>query len=384
MNNRIIHKLHIRYMEAIIILKYSICAVVAFFFPKNAWVITERGKDARDNGYCFYKYMKKTHPERKLYFIIDRNSADYAKVKEDAVQFGSMKSYILLAAAEKLISTHYAAGLPVFSSKMFRILGLHRKLYFLQHGIIKDNLHYLHGDVAPMKLFVCGAAPEYEYIKRVFRQPYEVVKYTGLARFDQLHEITTKKQIVVMPTWRGYITNEQEFLESAYYASWQSLLLNQQLISELESYDLDLIFYVHFEMQKYIDHFIPGSERIKIASFREYDVQALLKESKLMITDYSSVALDFAYMYKPVIYYQFDEDAFFDKHYSRGYFDYREMGFGEVCVSENKVMGVLEQIFRSDMQIAAKYRNRIKDFFPLYDKENCKRIYEAIAADSRS
>ncbi|MEX6101942.1 CDP-glycerol glycerophosphotransferase family protein [Mammaliicoccus sciuri] len=34
----------------------------------------------------------------------------------------------------------------------------------------------------------------------------------------------------------------------------------------------------------------------------------LFKESKLMITDYSSVAFDFSFLEKPVIYYQFDRD----------------------------------------------------------------------------
>ena len=29
-----------------------------------------------------------------------------------------------------------------------------------------------------------------------------------------------------------------------------------------------------------------------------------------MITDYSSVAIDFAYMKKPTLYYQFDEEKF--------------------------------------------------------------------------
>ena len=55
-----------------------------------------------------------------------------------------------------------------------------------------------------------------------------------------------------------------------------------------------------------------------------------------MITDYSSVAFEMAYLKKAVLYYQFDEEEFFSgKHWQKGYFDYRKDGFGAVCVSEN-------------------------------------------------
>lgn len=42
----------------------------------------------------------------------------------------------------------------------------------------------------------------------------------------------------------------------------------------------------------------------------KYDVQQLLKESLLLITDYSSVFFDMMYMNKPVIFYQFDENQY--------------------------------------------------------------------------
>ena len=59
-------------------------------------------------------------------------------------------------------------------------------------------------------------------------------------------------------------------------------------------------------MQRFLDEFTTCSERIIIADWKKYDVQGLLKESALLITDLSSVFMDFAYMRKPMIYYQFD------------------------------------------------------------------------------
>ena len=65
---------------------------------KSHWVLHERGTDARDNAFFFYRYLKKNHPEQKVYYIIDKNSPDRNKVKEDAVHFGSLKSFWVIAA----------------------------------------------------------------------------------------------------------------------------------------------------------------------------------------------------------------------------------------------------------------------------------------------
>ena len=49
----------------------------------------------------------------------------------------------------------------------------------------------------------------------------------------------------------------------------------------------------------------------------------------MLITDYSSVYFDIAYMRKPIIFYQFDEEEFRRKHYQRGYL--REENLGYKC-----------------------------------------------------
>ena len=77
-----------------------------------------------------------------------------------------------------------------------------------------------------MDLFVCGAKPEYEYIRDTFGYPEHVPQYVGLARFDNLVRAEHKeKMILVMPTWRGshYPTGEA-FRKTAYYEHFQSLL----------------------------------------------------------------------------------------------------------------------------------------------------------------
>lgn len=347
-----------------------------FFGTKDYWIICERGYDARDNAFYFYKYMKREHPEQKVYYVIDSDSADFPKVKEDAIEYKSIKTIFRVLRAKKIISTHYGTVIYNLSGKYFYLAGLEDKYYFLQHGIIKDNLPGLHCKNAPMKLFVCGAYPEYQYIKETFGHPVDVVRYTGLARFDNLHEFRRKKQILVMPTWRTWC--DVEFETSQYYKCWNEFLNNQFLIDLLENNDLQLIFYPHYQVQEHLSLFSTSSDRVVLASFDNYDVQTLLKESALLITDYSSVYFDFAYMKKPVIYYQFDKERFFSEHYDRGYFDYETMGFGKVCESLNDVLTEMCNIIDEEFEMNSYYLKRIEIFFPLHDDKNCERIYNVI------
>ncbi len=371
-------KIKVYFYQAKFLILLFLFNTLSVFCKKNYWLIFERGVDARDNGYFFYKYMKENHPEQKVYYLIDKNSADYHKVADDAVQYGSLRSYWMMAFSEKLISTHYGTVAPYMTLRTMRFSRIYKKYYFLQHGIIKDKLPPLFGDSAPVNLFVCGAEPEYRYVKEVFGHPEGVVQYTGLARYDSLHDFKVKNQILFMPTWRMYLSSESDIVNSAYLKEWKQLLENERLNQFLKDNETELIFYPHFELQKYIHLFELQSEYVKIADFKNYDVQTLLKESKLLVTDYSSVFFDFAYMKKPVLYFQFDREEFFGKHYEKGYFDYDTMGFGEVCFDVESVVDNILKCTENDFLLEEKYVHRAQEFYPLNDTKNCERTYNAI------
>ena len=135
-------------------------------------------------------------------------------------------------------------------------------------------------------------------------------------------------------------------------------------------------FYPHQHVQKYIHLFRTKSKNIKIVDNRHKDIQDLLKESKVLITDYSSVFMDFAYMNKPVIFYQFDIDEYRQKQLQEGYFNYERDGFGPVIYTEKELNKSLFRILEKGLE--KKYISRNKSFFELKDQKNCERIYNAI------
>lgn len=352
---------------------------ITFFTKGNYWVLFERGKDARDNAYFFYRFLKDKHPEQKVYYIIDRNSADFNKVKEDCVPFGSVKNYWVLARAEKIISSHYYFGAPYMNKKVFDFCRLYERFCWLRHGIVTNYLgdSYLYEKAKP-RMLVCGAKPEWEYIKDVYGFPDTVAKYTGLARYDNLHDITETNTILLMPTWRKYIKSRDDFEASSYFKNWQSVLDDERLIALLEENDLRLVFYPHYEIQKYIDAFKTKSDRVILAHFADFDVQTLLKEAKILVTDYSSVFLDVAYMGKPIVHFQFDKEEFYAKHYQRGYFSFEEMGFGRVCEEAEAVVEGIADYIDCNFKPEDIFRKRADEFFVLRDRHNCRRIFDEI------
>ena len=153
---------------------------------------------------------------------------------------------------------------------------------------------------------------------------------------------------------------------------------NQKLKNYIEEHDIIVYFYPHINMQKYAGKFEIVSDNIKIVNNNDIDIQDLLKTSALMITDFSSVYMDFAYMRKPIIFYQFDKDEYREKQYQSGYFDYENDGFGDVYYQESKVVNKLIEYVNINYKIESKYLNKMNEFFEINDSKNSERIYNAI------
>lgn len=369
--------------------KILICSLIACIFikDKDIVLIGERKNEAKDNGYWLFKYIRENYPKEKLYYIIDKQSDDIEKIKPlgNIIYMDTFKHYLYYIASKKLICAHQGSCTP--QSPWFwklRDIGiLKKKRVYIKHGIIKEKINTHMYSNTNFEKIICGAKPEYDFVKKELGYPNNSVKYLGLCRFDQLHNFKVKKQILVMPTWRQWIPNstwggkEEDFLKSDYYNKYNELLNSKFLNEYLTDNDMKLIFYPHYETQPFLKFFKINNSRIILATNKNYDVQQLLKESSILITDYSSIAFDFAYMKKPIIYYQFDKDLYYEKHYSKGYFEYERDGFGPVIQNINQLKQAFEEI-DNNKNI---YLERVDNFFTIHDDKNCERHYREIFKD---
>lgn len=361
---------------------------------KDIWLISERKDEAEDNGYHLYKYIRENHPEQKVFYLINKKSPSYLKIEkyETIIQYNSIKHYIYYFLCDKHISAFQFFGVleTPFLWKLEEKGLIKKKKVFLQHGIIKEKLPFLMYKNTKYKLFICGAETEYKYVQENYGYPDENVKYLGLCRFDNLHHNNKiKNQILLMPTWRQWIgmTNEDSnieeessnFIKTQYYKVYNSLINNKVLHQLLEKTNTQLVFYPHPEMQRFVQLFKCNHANIKIMDRKNCNLQELLKESKLLITDYSSIAFDCAYMRKPLIYYQFDQEKYYSEHFEKGYFDCERDGFGPVVKKENDLIECISNIILEKYD-RNSFIDRATKFFPLYDTNNCQRNYYEIKA----
>ena len=174
-------------------------------------------------------------------------------------------------------------------------------------------------------LFCCAGNKEYDFVINELGYNEENAKKTGFCRYDLLKdESKNSNKILMMFTWRKQFENDEKaFLDSKYYSTIQDLIKDTRLSDLLEKENLELYMCLHDNMIPYKDKFITTNSRIKIVDKTEKSIQELLRECKYLITDYSSVAFDFAYMKKPLQYFQFDYEEFRKNHIPEGYWNYK-------------------------------------------------------------
>lgn len=376
--------------------------IVSLFIRKTIVIVGEKVDEARDNGYWFFKYLCQKYPGGNYYFVIKKTSADIFKIREitDAqhiIEPGSFKHCVYYWAAKYNISSQPFGVCPCdYFTIIVRLLFLKspsQKVVFLQHGIIKDHLSgFLDKSRANIDYFVTSSPLEQEAVMDYHGYNDSECILTGMCRFDNLpvNSMKNSHQILVMPTFRHWLMCSNDsgiptdvennfFKKDDFYKEYYSLLSSKTLYSLLKKYDYKLIFYPHYCTQPFLHLFENvANDRIILASSKNFDVQNLLIESDMLVTDFSSVFFDFAYMKKPEIFFQFDEDKYRGGHYKEGYFSYEKHAFGPVVRSLDDLLSNIEKILANDCRIDDEYKNRVEIFFAFTDQKNCERTYNQI------
>ncbi len=348
---------------------------------KDVWIVGERSYKAQDTGFHFFKYMRENHPEKKVYYVIEEDSPERKNVDPlgNVIFFKSKEHIWQTLIATRVISSHHPDYLYPLRTKRFNRAVKAMKV-FLQHGVMgTKNMVANYGKHArgfDTDLFLVSSTFEKEMIVNDFGYDPEEVFITGLSRFDKLFakDVPVKRQILIIPTWRDWIVTDEQFLESEYFERYKELILHQDLHRIAADNDLELVFCLHPNMQKFTEYFRDAP--VKVISQGEVDVQHLLKESAIMITDYSSVAFDFSFLHKPIIYYQFDRDRFIGKRPS--HLDLDADLPGDIVYSSEEIFSCLEYYVQNDLLMKEENRVRSEKFLDFKDRNSSERIYQVV------
>jgi CDP-glycerol glycerophosphotransferase (TagB/SpsB family) len=360
------------------------------------WIISDRTSAAGDNGEALFNYLVRNSNARRtydIYFAIDKKAKDYQRLKSigRVVNRFGFRYKLLFLCADKIISSHAEDNIyNAFEDRYTNFVDLYKfDFVFLQHGITKDDLSsWINKYAKNVKLFITATPMEYRSITSgKYGYDTNEVALTGFPRYDLLEDNKDKKMII-MPTWRtnlvpplnqktGTRDYSKDFKKSDFFTFYNQLINDDNLQEVLSRLGYTGEFYLHPGLSAQIDDFT-SSEYIKVMPFPHSYKQAFSTGS-LLLTDYSSVAFDFAYMKKPVIYTQFDEKDFFEgQMYSKGYFSYEKDGLGPVEGGYTETIEAVVKLLEHNANMEKKYQKRVDSFFKYTDRKNSERVYKAI------
>lgn len=361
---------------------------------KKIWLVSDRYMKSGDNGEAFFKYaMKKNNNERKIFFLFDKTNPDYKRLMKIGPILNpySIKYKLSFLLSDKIISSHFDREVTnVFDNNKIFIQDLYNFDYiYLTHGVMPGNLsEALNKYKKNIKLFITSSKKEYNsLLTNEWGYTKKDIVLTGMSRWDVLKS-KPKKIIIFLPTWRSNLAGtliykkrdreyNKEFKNTDYFKFYNSLINDKKILETMKKYNYKGEFCVHPSFYKQYKDF-EGNKYISIGE-NIADYNKLLSEASLLVSDYSSVIFDFAYLKKVIVYSQFDSSTYWGNHfYEKGYFDYEKNGFGPVCSDYNTIVETIIKYIENDCKIEKKYLKRVNDFYEYFDTNNTKRIYDEI------
>ncbi|WP_088289000.1 glycosyltransferase [Kineosporia sp. A_224] len=376
----------------------------------DAWVLMDRIHDADDSGEHLFTWLRENRPDINAWFTVEAGTPDHDRLTagpyaDRVVAHGSRTWELLMLDCVHLVSSH--VDVPVQRPpQIMKLLGtdvVPWRFTFLQHGVIKDDLsRWLNPKT--IDVFVTSTAAEHASIAGD-RTPYVLgtreVRLTGLPRFDRLRAAALSVRdderdlLLVAPTWRQWLlpplragsqrrTVRDDFLETEYARSWRALITSPELARVAADHGLRVGLLPHPNMTQALP-LLGLPPHVELLSFEGGDAQRLFARAAVLVTDYSSMAFNAAYVDRPVVYFQFDAEAVMaGGHVGRaGYFRYERDGFGPVTQTVDRTVAEVHDIVARGCTPAPDYARRIEETFVLRDGRCCERVTAAIEALTR-
>ncbi|HVX24109.1 MAG TPA: CDP-glycerol glycerophosphotransferase family protein [Candidatus Saccharimonadales bacterium] len=360
---------------------------------RNIWMYADKIYKAGDNAEWLYRYAVKQQDGIHHYYLLRDDSPDAEVFKQDGIPYLKYKTIwqrLLFLHANVIVFTHnnapgyyrFAKANEVFFRNLYNY-----DIMYVQHGLtVQDTAWLFKKSEDDFKQFFVASKfetenllrPEYGF-KRQEIVPAGATRYDGLINNDQ-------KNIIITPTWRTYLappgrdygesrSSHELFKHSDFYKIYSALITDKQLIATAKRLGYSITYLLHPVMSSQISDF-DQSGFVKILTANDdFNYQKAMTEASLMVTDYSGVQFDFAYMYKPVIYFH---PPALPASYDEAIYQYGKHALGEITTKVDELVALMCEYMENECKIKSKYKKRIDEFFYFHDHKNSQRTYNQI------
>ncbi|MCD8104054.1 MAG: CDP-glycerol glycerophosphotransferase family protein [Lachnospiraceae bacterium] len=376
-------------------------ALRPWFSRQKIWMFMDKIYKGGDSSEYIYKYATAQDDGIRKYYLLDKSSADYARLKKEGyhpLKRGSIRHRLIFLNANMVIasnSTVFAFNSYSTATSQYIRGDIHFDVACVQHGMSVQKIAIAQQRLRDnTKLYFCASKYEIENLSRPAYDyvGYDVLKLTGVPRYDGLKS-RAQKILLFSPTWRMNSAlpptrgesvardYNPHFKETSYYQVYNSLMNDPRLLDAARQYGYRIQYVLHPIISPQAEDFTRNDLVEIIPSIGDMSYEKLFCEAALMVTDFSGVQFDFAYMRKPVVYLHHHD---IPQHYEEGSFFYDTMGFGEICTTNDELIDTLCNYMKNDCHMPDLYRQRADDFFAYSDNDNCARIYPIMLEHERS
>ena len=369
-------------------------AVSEEYQGRRIWITFDKLYKAGDNGEYMYDYISAHDPSIEMYYVIKSDSPDYQRMlaKGDRLLIWGVEETLVKALyAEVILDTHANAfSYMGFDTAMKPYIGdlFNAKVVCIQHGLTVQKIAQFQNRLFDNTwLYLCASQNEIENLKKPIYGYVDqsMLKLTGLARHDGLKS-NDKHQILITPTWRRNIADSnvahfkkghnEYFKNSDYFKIYNRLINDTKLIATARKCGYRLIYLLHPAASAQLEDFDRNDYVELIPAAGDMNYEKILTESSLMVTDYSGVQFDFAYMRKPILYYH---PAELPPHYDESTaYVYERDAFGPLIDNHDEIVRQLCEYMKNHCRMKREYVARADRFFAFRDDGNCERIYDSI------
>ena len=365
-----------------------------YYSKKPIWIYYDKLYKAGDNAEYLFRYCMEKHPEANCYYIINKTASEYSNLKKKygkhIVVFNSIRDRLAVLNAQIVFATHATVwgfcGFNPMLRKQFKHL-LKADVVCIQHGLTIQNIAQYQNKLKDnTQRYFCASKYEISNLERsIYGYNKEELCLTGSPRYDGLKN-NDKKQILIAPTWRRNIvitgnkmgtakSYNPEFKHTKYFEIYNHLINDSRLIKKAKSYGYKIVFLIHPTLSSQVEDYDKNEYLSIIPAVSDVSYEKMLTESSIMLTDYSGIQFDFAYMKKPVLYYQPKE---LPPQYTEGVYQYETMGFGPIIQEYDELIDTLCLYIENGCKMNDIYINRVDDFFAYTDYSNCERVMDEI------
>lgn len=354
----------------------------------NAFFEKESSR-AQESGYYVFGQVIRKEKEHEIkslnYFIIDRESEDAktaAEVYGDRVVYKyTFMHCLLICRANYYISSemsNHIISARVYDKNIAKIIN-NKPLVFLQHGIMfakpVDNpaaMGFWKGKCANYiyKSVICSDLEAEQFYKMGYDEN-DLIK-CGLPKFDISYMNKGADKIFFMLTyrfWEESIVNQGgDIKETSYYKSYAEVIKKFKKHNMLDK----VIVSAH---PKFADAL--ASEFSKLNVNFESNIDNALKESRIVITDYSSISYDAHHRGANVIYYWKDKDYLIKNYKAIPPVNEKNCD-GPAVYSAEELLDTVESIVARNYKLDKKYEARYKMINEFSDNKNSQRLIKSL------